>query len=332
MYGRRALQTAVALRRLILSGQVDIVHTFFPASDLLGAAVAKAARRPIVISSRRDMGYRRSRLHRLAYRMGRGLYDQVHAVAEEVRREHIREDGLDPRKVVTVYNGIDVTTIDAARPERPSDILPGAECPVVVSVGNIRPVKGFENLVRTAAIVCETMPDVKFLIIGAFQDAACLKSIENLARSLNVEKNIVFAGRRARVPSILKTCDVFYLPSHSEGLSNALLEATACGLPCVATDVGGNGEVVEQGRSGYLVPRNEPRAAADRIVALLRDKRLTVEMGRAGRRIAETKFSMDGMVNRITDLYDGLLAASEIRAAEWSSESLPSCTDVQPGH
>jgi glycosyltransferase involved in cell wall biosynthesis len=97
------------------------------------------------------------------------------------------------------------------------------------------------------------------------------------------------------------------MPSHSEGLSNAILEAMACGLPCVASETGGNGELIENGRTGYLTPVGDPQAAAERILSLLRDPAGAQRMGQAGRRIVENEFSMQSMIHRLTVLYEGLL-------------------------
>lgn len=300
IHGPEALMVALQLSRLIRSERVSIVHTFFPASDLFGALVARLAGCPAIVSSRRDMGFQRSARHRVAYRLARRLYDQVHAVSEGVRSAHIQEDGLDPNKVFTVPNGVDLDDIDAAVPAGPSE-------PVVVCVANVRVVKGLDCLVRTAALVCRRVPSARFLVVGAVQDNEYFARLAKLTQMLGVSDKVGFAGRSVHVASILKSCRVFYLPSRSEGLSNALLEAMACGLPCVATNVGGNGEVIDDGRSGYLVPVDDPEIAADRITLLLQDRVHAFEMGRCGRSTVEMNFTVRAMIDRLAALYDGLL-------------------------
>jgi L-malate glycosyltransferase len=308
-YDWQAIRIGQRLSRLIRSQQIRIVHTFFPASDLFGGAVARASGCPIIISSRRDMGFQRSGAQRLAYRVaGRWLFDQVHAVAESVRQRHIQEDRLDPNKVVTVHNGVDLDEIDAAtRGSRllASKVEDGA--PVIVCVANIRPVKGIDVLVRAAAIVCREVPSARFLVVGLVQDTNYMQRVMELARALDVSRSVIFAGPSSEVLSILKSCALIYMPSHSEGLSNAILEAMACGLPCVASETGGNGELIENGRTGYLTPVGDPQAAAERILSLLRDPAGAQRMGQAGRRIVENEFSMQSMIHRLTVLYEGLL-------------------------
>ena len=107
--------------------------------------------------------------------------------------------------------------------------------------------------------------------------------------------------------NLLKASDVFCLPSRSEGLSNALLEAMACRLPCVATDVGGNPEAVIDGLTGFLVPAENPEALAARILTLLRNRDSAQRMGQASRRLVESKFTVQHMIHRLAFLYNELL-------------------------
>lgn len=307
-YDRQALRMALRLRRLIRDQQVSILHTFFNTSDLFGGTIAKLSGCPILISSRRDMGIQRSAAHRIAYRLAGGMFDQVHAVSERVRAWHIRQDRLPPEKVRTVYNGVDLEEMDRARNDAALaevGLLPGP--PVIVCVANIRPVKAMEVLVKTAAIVCREYRDTRFLVVGKIQDLPYMEGIWRLAAGLNMTRNVIFAGQSCQVPALLRCCDIFFLPSHSEGLSNALLEAMACGLPCVATDVGGNAELIENGRTGFLVSPGNDGAAGERILQLLRDPGMRRSMGLAGRGIVEGRFSAQAMVDRVAELYEELL-------------------------
>jgi glycosyltransferase involved in cell wall biosynthesis len=145
-------------------------------------------------------------------------------------------------------------------------------------------------------------------VLGAVEDAAYFTEVTRLADTLGVADRVIFAGRRDDVPQMLKASRLFYLPSRSEGLSNAMLEAMACSLPCVATNVGGNRELVSDQVNGYLVPSDDPEAAAGRILSLLRDASLRAQMGRAGRRVAVERFGAEAMMCRLVELYDQLLA------------------------
>jgi glycosyltransferase involved in cell wall biosynthesis len=119
-------------------------------------------------------------------------------------------------------------------------------------------------------------------------------------------------GALANPFPVLRASNVFCLPSRNEGFSNALIEAMGCGLPCVATRVGGNAEALEEGKSGYLVATEDADAMADRILRLLRDPVLARRMGEAARETVRARFSMDAMMNRLTGIYDELLAAKNV--------------------
>jgi glycosyltransferase involved in cell wall biosynthesis len=308
----RALRTVMRLREFIRSEQVDIVHTFFQTADLMGALAAKLSGCPVLVSSRRDMGILLSAKQRFAYRLLNPLFDQVQAVSNAVREHAIRAGGLDPAKVVTISNGVEIEKMAAANGGaalRESLALNGG--PVVLTVGNVRRVKGFEVLIRAAARVAARYPAALFLIVGSVQELDYERELRALIGQLGLERNVRFLGKSEQVPSLLKLCDVFCLLSRSEGMSNALLEAMACGRPSVATAVGGTPEVIEDARSGYLVTSGDDATAAERILSLLDHPERAREMGEAARRRVEERFSAQRMVDQMVRMYDHLLEASK---------------------
>ena len=311
VFGMEALRAALDLRRFIRSERVQIVHTFFESADLLGGLVAKLSGVPVVISSRRDMGILRSTRHRIAYRLMSSLFNQVQAVSGAVRRETIRADRIDPDKVVTIPNGIEIEKLAAAdgAAALPHALRLHDDSPLIVSVGHIRRVKGFDVLLRAAAEVCRVYPNATFLIVGAVQEPECDRDLRDLVRQLHLQRNVRFLGKleSESVWSLLKLCDVFCQPSRSEGMSNALLEAMACGLPCVATAVGGTPEVLEDGRTGYIVPSEDYQAAANRILALLGGPPGARKMGPLARCVVEERFSAQSMIRSMVGMYDHLL-------------------------
>jgi glycosyltransferase involved in cell wall biosynthesis len=313
VFGMGAFRTALDLRRFIKSENVQIVHTFFESADLLGGLVAKLSGVPVVISSRRDMGILRDTRHRVAYRLMSPLFDQVQAVSGAVRQETIRADRINPDKVVTIPNGIEIEKLAAAggcAAMRHSLRLEDAS-PLIVTVGHIRRVKGYDVLLRAAAEVCRAYPKATFLIVGSVQEQDCDRNLQDLVRQFNLVRNVRFLGKmeNERVWSLLKLCDVFCQPSRSEGMSNALLEAMGCGLPCVATAVGGTPEVLEDGRTGYIIPNEDHQAAANRILALLGDPERARTMGRMARCVVEERFSAQSMITNMVGRYDQLLEA-----------------------
>jgi len=153
-----------------------------------------------------------------------------------------------------------------------------------------------------------------------------MQQVAALSQALGVDRNVIFAGASDAVLPILRASHVFYMPSRSEGLSNAILEAMACELPCVATETGGNPELLQNAWNGYLTPVGDYEAAARRILELLSDSETARAMGRAGRRIVESQFSVQAMIDKLTGLYEGLL---ERRVSRLKSGSInhPVCAE-----
>jgi glycosyltransferase involved in cell wall biosynthesis len=299
------------LRRLIRSEHVSIVQSFFATSDLWGGIIAKLSGCPVLISSRRDMGFLRTAKHRIAYRCLGGMYDQVHTVSEAVREVTIREDRLPANKVISIPNGVDLSGMsknhDAAYTRRALGLEDASH--VILDVGTIKPVKGFDVLIRTAAIVCREFPKAVFVIVGRIVADGYIRELQNLIDSLGLARNIRFPGHFDNVFPWLQSGDVFCHLSRSDGLSNAVLEAMACGLPCVVSRVGGNPEVAADGRSGFVVPPEQPEAAAGHILTLLRNRELARKMGERNRRVIEENYTAEVMVRKIVALYDELLEA-----------------------
>jgi L-malate glycosyltransferase len=309
-YDWNAIRMAGKMRDLIRSENVSIVHTFLESADIWGGLVAKLSGCPILISSRRDMGVFRSKKHGLGYRLVNPLVDQWQAVSEEVRTFLISRDGLDPQKVVTLHNGVELERLNESNGVDGLRAKLGlnTDAPVIITSANIRPVKGLDVLIQAAAKVCREFPRAKFLVAGDVIDRPYFERLQEMIRTSQLTDNIIFLGRSDKVPSLLKLSTLFCMLSRSEGFSNAILEAMGVGLPCVVTKVGGNAEAVEEGKSGFLVASEDAATAAERILTLLRNPQQAKRMGEAGRSIVATKFTAQAMANRWASLYDELVA------------------------
>jgi glycosyltransferase involved in cell wall biosynthesis len=310
-YDFSALKIAFRLRKLIREENVNVVHTFFETSDLWAAPIAKLSGVPVIVSSRRDMGILRTRKHKFAYSWVNKIFHRVLAVSDEVRFYGISHDRLPPSRIETLYNGVDLAELDAKALEFDARALLGLapQTPVICTLANIRKVKGIDVLLRTASIVCRQVPDAKFLIVGRTLESKTMAELESLVKELNLGHNVHFLGARENPYPVLRASNVFCLPSRSEGFSNALIEAMGCGLPVVATRVGGNPEAVREGKEGFLVASEGAEAMARQILLLLNQPEMALRMGREARATVETRFSMDTMMRRLTSLYSELLAA-----------------------
>ncbi|NYF90945.1 glycosyltransferase family 4 protein [Tunturiibacter empetritectus] len=301
-YDLTAMQGSFDLRRFLKKQRIRIVQTFFESSDIWAGFVTKAMSSAKLIWSRRDMGILRTGKHHAAYRLMAGAPDRVFAVSEQVRRHCIEVDGIDPSRVMTVYNGLDLAdwNANAGSAGRVGES-------VVATVGNIRRVKGHDVFIRAAASIAEKFPDASFRIAGDVLEPEYFAELQKLVSELKLSDRFHFVGGVTNLQDYLSTAEVFVLPSRSEGFSNAIVEAMAASLPVVATNVGGNAEAVQDGVSGIIVPPEDSAALAAAIISLLSDNAKAKQMGIEGKRLAAEKFTTEAMMSQITSVYDSLL-------------------------
>jgi sugar transferase (PEP-CTERM/EpsH1 system associated) len=187
---------------------------------------------------------------------------------------------------------------------------------MVGTVGRLQPVKDQSNLARAFVHALSSSTELKqrlrLVIVG---DGALLPEVRSILDSAGVADLAWLPGERQDVPDVLRLLDCFVLPSQSEGISNAVLEAMATGLAVVATAVGGNCELIEHGRTGQLVPARDPVALARSITELARDPQRAADLGRAARLEVEQRFSIRAMVARYQGLYDRMLGIHTAGAA-----------------
>ncbi len=298
VFSSTALRAAWQFGRFLRKENVCIVMTFFESSNLFGGLATKAFSRARLIWNRRDMGILREEKHKAAYRLLPWLPDHVIAVSEEVRRHAIEVDRIPQERVSVVYNGLENTGAPA-RDEWPST-------PIVVTVGNIRPVKGHDTLVEAAAIVLRRHPETSFRIIGEMLDAEFFAELQRRVAELGLGDCVTFLGGIPDPGPLLREASVFVLPSRSEGFSNAIVEAMLAGLPVVATRVGGNAEAVVDEETGFLISPDRPEALATALCTMLENPASMRSMGDAGRQRAERHFSSSGMIHKLMGIFDGV--------------------------
>jgi glycosyltransferase involved in cell wall biosynthesis len=175
---------------------------------------------------------------------------------------------------------------------------------LVITVGRLVPQKDLDLFLEAAALLTRKKAGVRFLIVG---DGPCRERLERKASQNGLRGKIVFLGERDDIPELLQAADIFWLTSSWEGLPNVLLEAMACAKPIVTRDVGACREIINHGENGYLVPDRNAESFAQHTLGLLSDLDKAREMGRAGRKLAEEKFSSGKMVRATESLYASLL-------------------------
>ena len=315
-YDLTAFRAALEFRQFLKQQQIRIVQTFFESSDLWAGFVAKTMSRVKLVWSRRDMGILRIRKHHIAYRLMAGAPDAVFAVSEQVRQHCIEVDRIDPARVRTIYNGLNLADWNTVskRPGPPAEIL-------ITTVGNIRRVKGHDIFIKAAAAIVPHFPNVSFNIAGDVLERDYFAELQTLVLDLNLSDRFHFVGGITNLREHLSAADIFVLPSRSEGFSNAIVEAMAAALPVVATNVGGNAEAVKDGVSGFLVPKDDPAALSEAITKLLSDPSRAKAMGMAGKALAAEHFTTEAMMHRITTAYGNLLAPNRFLAIDRASHA-----------
>jgi L-malate glycosyltransferase len=260
-------------------------------SNIFALPAAALARVAVRIGSRRGLNTDRSRaqvaLQRIAYRSATTVIANSRAAADQ-----LRVDGLPARKISIVPNGVEFGRY-GPRPRRHT-------LRKIAVVANLRWLKGQDVLVDAAVEILRRVPDARFELIGDGPERAALIA---RAAARGVGPAFTFAGHCPDVPARLAEADIFVLPSRTESFPNAILEAMAAGLPVVASGVGGILELVEEGRTGWLVPPDNPEALAARLIRVMADPGQADRIGEAARADAVARFSFDRMVAAFDDIY-----------------------------
>jgi glycosyltransferase involved in cell wall biosynthesis len=300
------------LVRLFRRERVDIAHAYLFHPNVLTPIAARLARTPAVVVSKRSLDRYPGLAERYACKLGNALADRVMINAAAIGRFVTAEEGCPPDRMVLIPNGVgdDLLdfTPDGARARRELGLSPGDR--VVGAVSRLAWKKGIRHLLEAVPRVLESVPAAFFLIVG---DGPLRADLEARARDLRIDDRVRFLGTRGDVLELLGAVDVFVLPSVVEGMSNALLEAMAMGRPVVATDVGGNPEVMVDGQTGFVVPPADPDRLAAAVAKVLLAPELGEAMGAAARQRIRDHYRVDLMVRRIEALYDALLPEARRR-------------------
>lgn len=294
------LKAGWRLSRLLKRVKPDVIHAHDPhgvAMASVALSMSSANGGPRLVAGRRvDFRLKRNSFSRWKYRQ----VDLFIASSEAIRQILIR-DGVEPGRVVTVHEGIDVERIarlEAANVHAEFFLPHGA--PLIGNIAALVPHKGQKHLLDAMPLVITHVPDVRLVILGEGELRAAL---EHQVRHLRLEHHVVMPGFRSDVLALLKGVDIFVLSSETEGLGTSLLDAMAAGKPCVGTRVGGIPEVIDDGVTGLLVPPHDAPAIAAALIRLLEDAELRRRMGEAGLARARDRFSVERMVEETIEAY-----------------------------
>jgi glycosyltransferase involved in cell wall biosynthesis len=317
----------------------DIIHNHMYRAELVGTRAALALARlghprPYVVSTVHSSRVRsvedREVLRRLTFHMDR-LIAVSRAIVAKLERE-----GRTAAPIALVHNGVDLQRYDHQEPccTLPEEYGFAQGTPVVGVVARLEPEKGHRTLISAWPAVLERVPEARLLIVGEGSQRAPLEARARALGLLGDEQaspvgtkgappgsRVIFTGRRDDVPAVIAALDVAVLPSYREALGLAILEAMALSRPVVASAVGGIPEVIEDGRTGLLVPPHDPAALASAIVRLLTDHPLADMLGRAAHALVHERFCIERMVHQIESIYDEGAAEMALRRAQLGGQN-----------
>lgn len=292
---------------------LDIVHTYFEESTIFVYIAAYfCKKRPLLIAWRRDIGMESEKpwyyiFHDTVMSKIYRKYDGLTANCDAVKNYLVNIMKLREDFIRVIQNGVDQCHQELASAcyvnKKEGDIW-------ICIVANLKKVKRIDVFIKAFALMREQLSDieVRAIIIGEGDEKNILKE---LARSLNVESRIHFMGRIKDVRRYLKCSDIAVLSSDKEGLSNSLLEYMACSLPVVATNVGGNSEVINE-ETGILVEARDVDAMANALIQLVKNSELRNTLGKKGSEIIKYKYSWKNSINNI-DMYYKMLLANKLQ-------------------
>jgi glycosyltransferase involved in cell wall biosynthesis len=294
-----------ALARWLRRERPGIVHFFLPRPYVYGSVAAELAGHRRRIMSRRSLTDYRARypmlgsLERLLHSRTAGLIGNSAAVLDQLTAEV-----GDRRKLALIHNGVTMpepmTAPDRAHLRHSLQIADDAL--VIAVVANLVAYKGHRDLIDALALIRDDLPK-KWRLLAIGRDEGIGAELKQRAQALNISANIMWLGEQSGVEHLLGASDIFVLPSHQEGFSNALLEAMSAGVPAIATAVGGNVDAVIDNESGLLVRASDPRAMAAAIQKLASDPALRRRLADAARFRVQQHYSMDACVGRYETLY-----------------------------
>ena len=292
--------TIPKIKKIIRDKSIDIIHTHNQGPQFYGSVAGKLAGKGVIHTKH---GQNVANFHRRFYldKFSSFLTDKIVTVSDDAREICLRQLKIPAEKLVTILNGVDTDSFHHF-----SNRVPGQQGRsfVIGTVARLSAEKNHSCLLEACSKLVEKNNNFKLKIIG---DGPLRDKLSAICNKLGLQDHVVFDGLRSDIPTVMNELDLFVLPSLTEGLSLTLLEAMACELPVVATRVGGTPEVVVDGKTGLLVPSNDPDGLADAIASCMERPQHCMEMGQAGRSRVVDLFSLEQVAEKYLALYKEIL-------------------------
>jgi len=323
----RDLKALVALYRLLRRERPHIVHTHTAKAGFIGRLAARLAGVPVIVHTYHGHvlhSYYSPAITRLLRRMERVLgflTTRIIAVSEQVKLDLVDYRVANPEKVSVIPLGFTLKPFLDSANHRGSfrrELGVSNSAPLVGIVGRIFPIKNHRLFLDAAARIAAEEKTASFVVVG---DGALRQQMEEHANGLGIADRVVFTGWRRDLPRIYADLDVLVVSSNNEGTPVSAIEAMASGCPVVATRVGGLPDLIDDGETGYLVPREDANALGTAVAGLLRNHEEARRIGESARARVAERFTIERLVADTERLYAGLLAKSGI-VTPWSRPNL----------
>jgi N-acetyl-alpha-D-glucosaminyl L-malate synthase BshA len=294
------------LIQVIKQNRIDLIHSHTWGMDFYAYWTSKILKIPMITTVHNRYYIFEKWSRRLSYKVFISHIKKIVSVSQDIKNLLTEILKLSPQKIELIYNGIDTHKFGNKEDleDTRKELKLSRDELILGNVGNLREVKDHYTLILAFKEVFSLFPQSKLLIIG---DGELKPDLLNLCSELGLEKKVLFLGHREDVPSLLNLMDVFVLSSRLEGCSISILEAMASGKPVIATKVGGNPELILEGKTGFLVPSAEPEKLAEKIIILLKDEELRKKMGEEGEKRVKENFSLEMMIKNYEELYSSIL-------------------------
>lgn len=297
----------LGLVKIIRKNRIDIIQSHLLGANLYSSMAGLISGVPVVstfhgfvdVKARERFSKLKSRIINLGSKI-------IVFVSDGLRKYYVEQKGISAGKSVVIYNGVDTSIF---RPERDDSVRKklglGPENILVGAVGNIRPAKGYDYLLRAARLVVDRCPAFRFVVAGE-GTGLLYDDLLALRKCLGLESHFFFLGFVADASRFMNNLDVFVLPSVSEGFSISTVEAMACGIPVIATRSGGPQEIISSGIDGILVDVCSINKLYESIVMLRENQDLSITLIKNGIKACNNKFSHTCTLEEYEQLYFSL--------------------------
>jgi len=296
IYGLSGLIQGFRFYQYLKKEKTDIVQTYHFSSDIWATFWAKLAGVRKIISNRRDMGYWRKPWHIYTYRCINRWVNTIVVVSNSIRDMVQSTEGESLEKIKVIYNGVELTL----NPATPS-INELKDNIVIMHVASLSPIKGHIFLLKAFKKTLQQFKNIKLVLIG---EDMLNGSLQHQVLDMGLSNDVLFLGERKDVTSLLTIADICVLPSLSEGMSNSILEYMAAAKPVIATKVGGNPELIQDGFNGLLIEKENVEQLSQALVELIKDKEKRKNFGQNGLSLVKSKFTMEVMLTQYQELYE----------------------------